>query len=227
MSDPTEPPQDVIKAALDLVAEHGWSRLTLTAVANRAGVPLDALYDWLPGKPAILAALGRSIDRAVLAGGPVDPADHPRDRLFEAMMRRFDALTPYRAGIAVLLRELPADPAVALCQAARLRTAMRWTLEVAGIPSGGPLGELKIKALGVIHLLVLRVWLKDDTADLSRTMAALDRRLNQAEQLVNTFDRRRGKTHATAPAQTESAGNGDGEPASPDGPLAPDGGSIH
>ena len=51
---------------------------------------------------------------------------------------------------------------------------------------------LRVKGLGVIYLMVFRVWLTDDTADLSRTMAALDSRLRQAEQFSNSLPGRQG-----------------------------------
>ncbi len=181
--------EQIVKAALDLAAERGWRTLTMTEIAARAGISLDELYWRTPGKPAILAAFDQMIDRAVLAGGSADPADKPRDRLFEVMMRRFDALSEYRAGVAALIRDLPADPVSALAELPRLNTAMQWTLEAAGIPATGLIGRLKVQALGVVYLLVLRVWLDDDSEDQSRTMAALDKRLQQAEQLANTFDR--------------------------------------
>ena len=66
-------------------------------------------------------------------------------------------------------------------------------LEAAGIPSDGIAGALRVKGLGVIYLMVFRVWLTDDSADLSRTMAALDARLRQAEQFSNSLPGRRSR----------------------------------
>ena len=66
-------------------------------------------------------------------------------------------------------------------------------LEAAGIPSDGIAGALRVKGLAVIYLMVFKVWLTDDSADLSRTMAALDARLRQAEQFSNSLPGRRGR----------------------------------
>ena len=52
---------------------------------------------------------------------------------------------------------------------------------------------LRVKGLGVIYLMVFRVWLTDDSADLSRTMATLDSRLRQAEQFSNSLPGRRAR----------------------------------
>jgi hypothetical protein len=102
--------------------------------------------------------------------------------LFDVVMRRFDALTPYRSGLDSISQDLRGDPVAAAVYACSLRRSMAWMLEAAGIPSDGIAGALRIKGLGVVYLMVFRIWLTDDSADLSRTMAALDARLRQAEQ---------------------------------------------
>ena len=54
-------------------------------------------------------------------------------------------------------------------------------LEASGIGAGGPVGRLKAKGLAAIYLVTLRAWLHDDTPDMARTMAVLDRSLRRAE----------------------------------------------
>ena len=78
---------------------------------------------------------------------PVEAAEdeRPRDRVFDQLMRRFDALRPYRAAIEVLGRELPADAPAALCTGARLLRSMAWVLEAAGIPAGWIGGIIRVK----------------------------------------------------------------------------------
>src|SRR5215204_1456651 len=109
------PPTDadrLIDAALQLIIRQGWRRLSMTAIASEAGLPLLSLYRAFPSKAAILCAFSRRIDEAVLAA-PVEAeaGERPRDRVFDLLMRRFDALQPYRGALEVLDRELPADPA--------------------------------------------------------------------------------------------------------------------
>jgi hypothetical protein len=58
---------------------------------------------------------------------------------------------------------------------------MSWMLEAAGLSTAGLRGRLRVRALAVLYLSVLRVFLRDDSEDLAKTMAALDRRLRQAE----------------------------------------------
>jgi uncharacterized protein with von Willebrand factor type A (vWA) domain len=111
-------------------------------------------------------------------------------------MRRLDALSPHKAAIRALVRDLPWDPAVALCGGPRFINAMRWMAESAGVETGGIAGVLRVKGLAAVYLSTLRAWLADDSADHAKTMAALDRALKQAEFFARSLP---GFARAAAP----------------------------
>ena len=173
----------IIDAALALIVRDGWRRLNMAAIAAEAGVPILNLYRTFPSKVAILHAFFRRIDEAVLAT-PVEAEidERPRDRVFDLLMRRFDALQPYRGAIEVLGRELPTDPLSALATGAGLLRSMAWMLEAAGIASDGLGGAVAVKLTAAAYMGTIREWLRDDTVDLAPTMAALDRRLRGIER---------------------------------------------
>ena len=145
-----EPPDEarrIVEAALARLAQDGWRRLSLAAIAEEAGLPILRVYRNFRSKQAILAGFMRRIDETVLAEPPPAEGDErPRDRLFDLLMRRFDALRPYKPALAVLRRELPVDPASALCVAASLLRSMRWMLEAADITTGGMRGAVRRQA---------------------------------------------------------------------------------
>jgi AcrR family transcriptional regulator len=192
---PTAPaPSDsdrIIDAALACIARQGWRRLSLADIAAEAGLPILRVYRMFQSKPAILRGFFRRVDEAVLAA-PLDsePDERPRDRVFDLLMRRFDALTPYRAALEVLGRELPTDPLAALAAGAGLLRSMRWMLEAAGISGEGLGGALAVKLTAAVYLATLRVWLRDESPDLAPTMAALDRRLRGIERWYGIGRRR-------------------------------------
>src|SRR5207245_3134218 len=134
------PPSDadkIIDAALVLVATEGWRHLSLVAVAAAAELPIGQIYRLFGSKQAILLGLYRRVDEAVLAEPPqAEPDERPRDRLFDLLMRRFDALSPYKPAIEVLRRELLADPVTALCAGGSLMRSVRWMLAAADIATG-------------------------------------------------------------------------------------------
>jgi AcrR family transcriptional regulator len=199
----------LINAALRLIAQHGWRRLSMAAVAAEAGLPILTLYRTFPSKPAILCAFSRRIDETVLAAPleaeppGAEPDERPRDRVFDLLMRRFDALRPHRHALDVLGRELPGDPVAALALGAALLRSMAWMLEAAGISTHGPRGVIAVKLTAAAYAAVLRVWRRDDTPDLAPTMAALDRRLRGIERWLGA-PRRTGRSAGDRTAATSA-----------------------
>jgi AcrR family transcriptional regulator len=180
-----------LDAFLGLIAEKGFAAVALRDVAEAAGLGVADLYRVYPDKVALVAAFMARIDAAVLAGTPNrnDPEETARDRLFDAMMRRYDALRPYRGALGAIRRAGTRDPMLALAMGPALRRSMAAMLEAASVPSDGLSGALRQNGLLAIHYAVSRVYDKDETADLSKTMAALDSRLKMAERWAQLFEK--------------------------------------
>src|SRR5215468_6476709 len=184
-----DPSKSAIAAALRLAAERGWADLALADIAAEAKLSLAELYATYPSKAAILIALSREVDRQVVAGLDEGGEESTRDRLFDLIMKRFDALAPYREGLAAVARDAGRDPVAALCGMGQLARSMGLMLEAAGASSSGLIGALRTKALGAIYLATMRDWFRDDSTDKARTMAALDARLRRAEGWARRLDR--------------------------------------
>ncbi len=185
-------PRHVIDTAMKLAAERGWRDLSLAEIADAAGVPLSKVHPVFPSKAAILGAFSRQIDAAVLEAeeaGAREGGAH--DRLFDVLMRRFDALRPYRQALGNILWAEAGDPASALCGLCRLKRSMAGMLEVAGLSTTGLRGALRVKALCLAYLATLRVFLRDDSPDMAATMAALDRNLSCLGSLARLCSRTR------------------------------------
>jgi AcrR family transcriptional regulator len=193
-------------SALTLAAERAWSRVGLGDIAAGADLTLAELHRHYRSKEAILAAFWREIDATVLAGGPADSSESARERLFDMMMRRFDALKPHRAAVAGLVRALPGQPGTAVARACGLLNSMGWMLEAAGISAHGPLGLVRRNGLAVIYLATLRVWLEDTSEDMGRTMAALDRHLKRAEMWATPLAGWRRRRNSATDQATATAG---------------------
>ncbi len=184
----------IIDATLAQIASDGWRHLSLAAIADAAELPILRVYRTFGSRQAILRGLYRRIDEAALAEiPPAEPAERPRDRLFDLLMRRFDTLRPYKPALEVLRRELPGDLVTILCSGAWLLRSIRWMLEAADISTGGIRGALAVKLTAAAYLSTMRVWQHDDLPDFARTMAALDARLRRIEGwLVPTLHPRGG-----------------------------------
>ena len=110
-----DPRARIVDALLALAAERRFEEISIADIAGRAEVSFADFRDAFPSKGAILGGFARRIDRAALSGGDAN-LDHAskRDRLFDALMRRLDAMAPYRDALREIVAWLKRDPAAAL-----------------------------------------------------------------------------------------------------------------
>ncbi len=198
-------PERMLDNVLDLVARQGWSDVGLTAMATAAEVPLGTFLRHYPSRGAVMNAFARKVDLAMLAATEqITEGESARDRLFEALMRRFDAMRPDKEAARAMVRDLTRRPLRAVCRSPRIACSMALTLEAAGLGASGLQGLVRIKGLALIYLDTLRVWLDDDSEDMGKTMAALDRRLGQADRTIATLCwRPRSRASATSRGGSE------------------------
>jgi len=178
-----------VDALMALLAEQSFEQIGLAEVAGRAGLKLSQLRSEFGSTLAIVGAHIKDIDRAVLAGGTADMAEEPaRERLFDVLMRRLEALAPYKAAVRSLLRSARRNPGLALALNAMAVRSQSWMLEAAGIGASGPKGALRAQGAALMFARVLSVWFDDDEPGLDRTMAALGRGLASAERWAGFLD---------------------------------------
>ncbi len=180
-----DPKSAIIDALLDLAGERNWEDITISDIAIRANVSLSQFRDLFPSKGAVLSAFLRNIDKRVLDGTTGDLADEAaKERLFDVLMRRLDALAPYKLGLEGIAEWLRRDPIAAASVNGLELNSMRFMLEAAGIDSEGPVGALKLQGLVLAWTRVLRGWFTDDDPGFAPTMAALDRELTSGGKIV-------------------------------------------
>ncbi len=180
-----------LNAFLALVAEGTFERVSFAQIAQRAGVPLSQMRVGYASTFDFLFAFGRSIDLEVLAEGGIAEEmaqESAKERLFEVLMRRLDALEPHRAAVRSLLASARRNPALAAALLKSGTRSQRWMLAAAGIDSAGLEGDVKAHGLAVLFARVVEVWLKDEDPGLSRTMATLDRELSSGAKLLDMLD---------------------------------------
>jgi len=180
----------IVEAFLSLAAEERFEKVTLAAIAARAEVSLAELRVQFDGRLAILAEYVRRIDEKVLKGIDADLKDEPpRERLFDVLFARFEAHNAHKPALASIARAVRADPLLALALNRLVTQSMAWMLAGAGISATGRRGMLRAQGLALVWARVMRTYLKDDDAGLARTMAALDKRLKEAERVVIRLDK--------------------------------------
>ena len=176
---------EVVHALMRLAAEQPWDDIELTDVAREAGIGLSDMRDLFPSKGAILDGFTRMIDKQVIEGTTDDLAGEPaRERIFDVLMRRLDAMAPYKRALRRISLALRSD---LLSLSALNRSAlnsMRYMLAAAGVPTEGPLGFVKLQGTVIAFANVTDTWFTDDDPTGARTMARLDRELGRGERVM-------------------------------------------
>jgi AcrR family transcriptional regulator len=186
---PRSPRDRIIDALMNLAAEKAYGEIGLAEIAERAEVSLAEFRDLFPSKGAILAAFSKRIDHVVLEGMTKELAEEPaRERVLDVMMRRFDALKPYREALRSISRDLRRDPVSMAAMHQVAANAQRFMLAAAGIDTTDALGPLKLEGAVAVFARTFRTFLDDEEEDLARTMAKLDRELDKGERLLRIAD---------------------------------------
>jgi AcrR family transcriptional regulator len=172
----------VIDATLRLAARRDFGDVSLTDIAHEADISLAEMRDLFPSKGAIVGGFNRKIDREVLeAIGGQDSHDPARDRLYEVLRKRLEALEPYRDALSSIARWAARDPLTGTALNRETVNSMRFMLEAADIDCDGPVGSLKLQGLALAWGRVLDAWFQDG---FSFALETLDREIARGERYV-------------------------------------------
>jgi AcrR family transcriptional regulator len=176
----------IIQTALKLTEKRGWNALSLMDVAHACEISLADMLEWFSDKTDLLIGYGRSLDLQTVSD--LDKADDSmalKDRLFDVLMTRIDLLNDNRGATLSILNDIKCNPVSAFIVLPHLSHSMQLMLDAAGGAVHGVKGHLHVYGLTLCYLNTLRVWCGDDSVDLSKTMAALDKNLGYFENIKN------------------------------------------
>lgn len=192
-----------LKAALELAATRDWADIPLADIAAKAKLPLSDFHG-VASREGLVEAIDAHFDKAMSAEGMPDDAS-PRERLFDVIMLRFEAMEPYRAA----LRSIQRFRLGSLYHIARLpkhrHASAAWALASAGLDhdTGAP-ASLKRIAIAFVIAEAESAWRQETSGDFALTMATLDKGLRRAEARLGQLRRFTGRQPAPS-TQTEGA----------------------
>ncbi|MBI1328106.1 MAG: TetR family transcriptional regulator [Alphaproteobacteria bacterium] len=180
----------LIEAALALATRMPWEQVSLQDIAREAGATLASVHKIVKGKDEVLAAYERQIDSILLERmqGAFSAETPEREKLFDILMERFDILNEHKVAIASIIDAAKLNPHHVVAGLPNIMRSMLWALELAEINVTGWQGCLRVTGLTGVYLFTLKKFLEDETADLSKTMAALDKALGHAEKAAEFFN---------------------------------------
>jgi hypothetical protein len=174
--------------AVTLAAGQPWDQITLSDLCAQCGLTLVDCARATVTKAHVAAYLDAAIDQAMLASqSKVDRSQSVRDRLFDVLMSRFDALEDNRNAWMSILSADNRDMMSSLARRARRARSAAWALEASGVNAGDMRGAGRVVGLARILRLVETVWLSD-SSELAKTMARLDQELRKGEEWVERIN---------------------------------------
>lgn len=177
--------RDLARAALAVAAVKPWREITLIQLAQEAGRPLPELYGASVGEA--VDCVEEAFDRAIADKAELNPDQSVRDRLFELIMSRFEAMEPHRTAVLAMETGYDRDPTLMASAHQRHVRCARWVLALAGLEADGMTGQARAQGLGVIIGQARAAWRGDDAGDFAKTMASLDRNLRRAEEMFGRW----------------------------------------
>lgn len=190
----------IVDALMALATDRPWDDIELPDICEKAGLSLARFRACFPSKGAVLAAFSRRIDRKVLEGTTDELAHEPaRERLFDVYMRRIDALTPYKAALRRISHAVRRDPLALAALNQEALNSQRFMLAAAGLPTEDSLGLVRLQGAVLVYSNTLETWYSDDSPDMARTMARLDRELRRGERIM---ERAQDAERMTAPLRS-------------------------
>ena len=174
----------IFKACFDLIAEKGLGRSRISVLAKNLSVPLARFYKHYPNIESVILAFCDHIDHNMIKYAAEGDSANRREHYFDMMMARFDAMQPYREGIKRWLDDLSKHPDLWLQTGKRWEQSLSLMLDVA---RDSPLFPIKKIGLAGIYLIALKEWRQDESTDMGKTMATLDRALDRGESLIRRF----------------------------------------
>lgn len=182
--------EEIVLKAFELAADIGWEHVCMQEIAKACEVSLEDLQDVIVHKDDVLVLFGHMVDKKMLAGigcAEEGGALSVREQIFDALMERYDILNEYRVGLLSVIHSFKGDPKQAVFSMPQICRSMSLVLESAGVETSGISGALKVAGLTGLYIRCLKVWMDDESVDLSKTMAVLDKALERGESVINSF----------------------------------------
>ena len=106
--------EKIIAGLMALLGEKRFENVGFGDIAGRAGLTLATCRAEFGSTLAVLAAHMKELDRKVLASSSGDIAEEPpRERLFDVLMRRIEAMAPHREAVRSLMKSAQCNPGLA------------------------------------------------------------------------------------------------------------------
>ena len=183
----------ILNAALDLLAERGYEKTTMRAIAEKAGVSLGNAYHYFKSKEHLIQAFyHRTHQEHLAASVPIFERESSlKGRLLDVLRLKIKTLEPYHEFAGVLFKTAadphsPLNPFGQDAAPVRRDSIQLFETLVADAKTHLP-AELKAELpylLWLYHMGIILFWIHDKSPKHARTYYVIDRTVDLLDRLI-------------------------------------------
>ena len=173
----------IIEESFLFIGKIGWKEFSIERFAEENNYKTSEVKNFIGNKNDLLIEFSKMIDEKVELNINIEEFENSdvKDNIFELIMMRFDAMTPFKGGLKKIINEIK-SPIILKEISQNILVSMDFYLEFSSAYDDTIFDVIKKKSLFLIYSYCFKVWLNDDSKELSKTMSELDRLLNYAEK---------------------------------------------
>ena len=192
MKSSSETEKNFIKKGFYLINDIGWEEFSLEKLSTKENIPIEDLKVFFKCKYSIVDKFSRMVDKNIESKLKIEDFkdSSKKDILFELIMMRFDEMEEFKGSLTKILDASKNKPLLISIITKNVMNTMDFFLELSDSYNNYAFDVLKKNFLFLIYSITFKTWLSDNTEELSKTMAELDRLLSTAEnfqQKVSSF----------------------------------------
>jgi len=173
----------IIEESFFFIEKIGWEEFSMERFASENNYKTSEIKNLISNKNDLLIEFSKMIDEKVELNIDIEEFENSdvKDNIFELIMMRFDALTPFKGGLKKIIYGIK-SPIILKEISQNILVSMDFYLEFSNAYDDTIFDVIKKKSLFLIYSYCFKAWLNDDSKELSKTMSELDRLLNYAEK---------------------------------------------
>ena len=180
-------------STLALLKDHSWKKISLKLVFEKGKIDYRKGYQVIKQKNDILILINEYIDDLVIESIQKIEESTVHDKLFEALMARFEVLNLHRVSIIKIFKHIINNPDLIIFFLPLLSKSLNMMIDLTNINWNGIYGKIKLEFFILIYVAIFMVWVKDETTNLDKTMVAVDKYLNNIEDIMKLLKKNKSR----------------------------------
>jgi len=177
-------------STLNLLEKYSWNRISIKLIFDKAKIDYSEGYKVVKQKNDILLLINEYIDYLVIKSIQRIEESTNHDKLFEALMARFEVLNLHRVSIIKIYKHIIRNPDLIIFFLPLLSKSLNMMIELLNISWNGLYGKIKIEGFVLIYIAIFLEWSKDESEDMEKTMVAVDKYLNKIEYITKLLKKK-------------------------------------